>query len=186
MPGWSPFKEAYFHINIAPQHCIYLRFTIGDDHYQFKVLPFGIASAPRMFTKSMVVVVFYLHSKCVTISPYIDDWLIVVDSVALLRDHLTLTLDLLHSLGMQVNWEKSQLIPMQWIQFIGAFLDSVKTQAFLPQDQAQKLWQSINKMCSLRSSPAIRIQRLLGHMAAAISVVPYAKLHMRLLQLEFH
>lgn len=45
-------KDAYFYITIIPSHRKYLRFTVGDNHYQFKSLPFGISSAPRVFTKN--------------------------------------------------------------------------------------------------------------------------------------
>lgn len=100
-------KDAYFHITIAPQHHQYLRFTDGNVHYQFKALPFGISSAPRIFTKVMVVIVSYLHERGITVFLYLDDWLIVADSVALLVEHLNLTLALLESLGIQVNWKKS-------------------------------------------------------------------------------
>lgn len=40
-------QDAYFHINIAPAHRRFLRFAIGDKCYEFKVFPFGIASAPE-------------------------------------------------------------------------------------------------------------------------------------------
>lgn len=47
--------------------------------------------------------------------PYIN----VSVSEALLIHQLTLTLDLLHFLDIQVNWKKLYLIPTQRIQFIG-------------------------------------------------------------------
>lgn len=168
-------KDAYFHISTAPQHRKYLRFTVGNKHYQYKALPFGIASAPGVFTKVMVVIIS-------TVVLYLDDWLIVADSAA---RHLQLTLNLLESFGIQVNWKKSQLSPTQRIQYIGAILDTVIARAFLPQDKAQKLWTSIADIYRRRSSTALCVQRLLGHMAAAIPVVPLAKLQMRMLQLSF-
>lgn len=178
-------KDAYFHIDIAPEHHRYLRFTLGHDHYQFRALPFGISSAPRVFTKFMLAIISHLHSKGITVFPYIDDWLLVANSVATLSKHLKLTLHLLHSLGVQVNWSKSHLEPCQRLQFIGAIIDSTAARTFLPTDRAQKLTAMITTLQSSRSQRAIYIQRLLGHMAAAIPVVPYVKLHMRLLQLDF-
>lgn len=55
-------EDAYFHVTITPSYRKFLRFTVGDDHYQFKDLPFGISSAPRVFTKTMVVVVAFLNA----------------------------------------------------------------------------------------------------------------------------
>lgn len=49
-------QDAYSHINIMERHHRFLSFIIGHDHYQFKVLPFDIASAPRIFTKTIIVI----------------------------------------------------------------------------------------------------------------------------------
>lgn len=110
-------KDAYFHITIAQEHRKFLQFTLGDEHYQFTALPFGISSAPRVFTNTMAVVISYLHTRGVTIFPYLDDC------------H-----SLCHSLGIQVNWKKSHLEPTQRIQFIGTILDSQQACAFLPME----------------------------------------------------
>lgn len=48
-------KDACTHILIHPCHWLYLRFAIGGHHYQYRVLPFGLASAPRVFTKCLAV-----------------------------------------------------------------------------------------------------------------------------------
>ena len=40
------FKDAYFHIPIQTQSRKYLRFHVQDKTYQFKVLPFGLSTAP--------------------------------------------------------------------------------------------------------------------------------------------
>ena len=50
-------QDTYMHIPIHPAYRKYLRFKIQGKVYQFKVLPFGLASAPRVFTKMMAPVV---------------------------------------------------------------------------------------------------------------------------------
>ncbi|CAJ0933392.1 unnamed protein product [Ranitomeya imitator] len=44
-------RDAYLHIPIFPPHQRFLRFTVGEEHFQFTALPFGLATAPRVFTK---------------------------------------------------------------------------------------------------------------------------------------
>ena len=49
-------KDAYVHVPIFPSHRKFLRFALTDRQgslhvYQWKVLPFGLATAPRLFTK---------------------------------------------------------------------------------------------------------------------------------------
>ncbi len=46
-------KDAYFHIQVIHRHRRFLRFAFGGKAYQYKVLPFGLALAPRTFTKCM-------------------------------------------------------------------------------------------------------------------------------------
>ncbi len=57
--GWGDWfvtidlKDAYFHIEILPQHRKFLRFAFGGEAYQYRVLPFGLALSPRTYTKCM-------------------------------------------------------------------------------------------------------------------------------------
>ena len=46
-------KNAYFAIPIQPEHRKYLRFSMPDRSYQFTYLPFSLALAPRVFTKTL-------------------------------------------------------------------------------------------------------------------------------------
>lgn len=45
--------DAYFHIPIAKHHRKFLRFSFKNGSYQFRVLPFGLALAPCVFTRCM-------------------------------------------------------------------------------------------------------------------------------------
>ncbi|CAJ0964265.1 unnamed protein product [Ranitomeya imitator] len=56
-------QDAYLHIPIFPPHQRFLWFAVNNLHFQFTALPFGLASAPRVFTKVMSTVVSILHSR---------------------------------------------------------------------------------------------------------------------------
>ncbi|KAJ1135229.1 hypothetical protein NDU88_001673, partial [Pleurodeles waltl] len=71
-------------------HRKYLRFVVGLQHYQFAVLPFGLTSAPRVFTKVVSVVAADLRRKGIAVFPYLDDWLIKAESPGLVLHHLQL------------------------------------------------------------------------------------------------
>lgn len=43
-------QDAYFHVTIHPAHRRFLRFTLGSAHFQYRVLPFGLSTAPRVFS----------------------------------------------------------------------------------------------------------------------------------------
>ena len=56
-------QDAYFHIPVLQAHQNYLWFPVGQEHFQFVVLPFGLASAPQVFTKVMAVVAAQLRRQ---------------------------------------------------------------------------------------------------------------------------
>lgn len=49
---------------------------MGSAHYQFVVLLFGLAAAPRVFTKCMSVVAAYLRRQGIQIYLYLNDRLV--------------------------------------------------------------------------------------------------------------
>ena len=70
------FKDAYFHIPIHPQSRKYLRFHIQGKSYQFKALPFGLATAPIEFTIVVKEVKLLAQARGIRIHQYLDDWLV--------------------------------------------------------------------------------------------------------------
>lgn len=44
-------SNAYFHLSMAPQHRLFLRFEFQGKLFRFKAMPFGFSSAPRICTK---------------------------------------------------------------------------------------------------------------------------------------
>lgn len=71
-------RDAYFQITIRDDHRKFLRFAIDDNIYQFKALPFGLSTAPLVFTKCMAPVIAYLRLRGISIFSYLDDWLLPV------------------------------------------------------------------------------------------------------------
>ena len=69
-------KDAYFHIGIHPADRRYLRFCHNDTSWQFTVLPFGLSTSPRVFTKILKPVLAYAHLHRVKLHMYLDDWLL--------------------------------------------------------------------------------------------------------------
>lgn len=169
-------QDAYFHITILQRHRQFLRFTVGNQHYQYMVLPFGLLSAPRVFTKMIASMGAYLRLQGVTLFQYIDNWLLVASSPSLLHLHLSITVNLLEFRSIAVNHKKSYLHPVQRLQYIGPVLESVSVKAFLPDDRAASIIAFVMLLQRDPCTDALNIQRLLGHMAASISVIPLARL----------
>lgn len=58
-----------------------------DRAYQFKVLPFGLALAPRTFTKCINAALSPLKQSVMHILNYLDNWLIIAQSQNVLESH---------------------------------------------------------------------------------------------------
>ncbi len=179
-------KDAYFHVSILPRHRPFLRFAFEGRAYQYKVLPFGLSLSPRVFTKVAEAALVPLREQGVRILNYLDDWLILAQSRDQLCEHRDMVLSHLSQLGLQVNWEKSKLSPVQRISFLGMELDSVSQTARLTQERAQSVLNCLNTFKNRTAAPLKQFQRLLGHMAAAAAVTPLGLLHMRPLQHWLH
>jgi len=56
-------KDAYLSVGIFQGHRQYLRFTWMGSTYEFTCLPFGLTSAPRVFTKLLKPVMAFLRGQ---------------------------------------------------------------------------------------------------------------------------
>ncbi len=179
-------KDAYFHVSILPRHRPFLRFAFEGRAYQYKALPFGLSLSPRVFTKVVEAAHVPLREAGIRILNYLDDWLILAQSRALLCEHRDMVLSHLSRLGLQVNREKSKLSPVQRISFLGMELDSVNLTARLSEERAQSMLRCLESLQRKKAVPLKHFQRLLGHMASSAAITPLGLLHMRPLQRWLH
>ena len=69
-------RDAYYSIPINKQSRCYKQFIFERKLYQFKVLVFGLSTAPRIFTKVMKPVVAFIQARGILIIIYLDDILL--------------------------------------------------------------------------------------------------------------
>lgn len=80
-------SDAYFHANVAPSHRHFLRSKFADKFYQFKAMPFGLSSAPYLFTKLTRAISWYCPQYGIQIIFYLDDTVILARSQNLAINH---------------------------------------------------------------------------------------------------
>lgn len=66
-------KDAFFSVPVHKNYRKYLRFLHCGTLYEFNVLPFGLSTAPYVFTKLLKPFLSYLRSKNILCVGYIDD-----------------------------------------------------------------------------------------------------------------
>ncbi|MEL7079379.1 MAG: reverse transcriptase domain-containing protein, partial [Cyanobacteria bacterium J06582_2] len=104
-------RDAYLHVPMHPDSRRFLRFMYAGNCYEFKVLPFGLSSAPQVFTRVMAQAGRWLHLQSVRILLYLDDWLVLSYSEAHARQCSAKTLRICLDLDIVVILPKSDLHP---------------------------------------------------------------------------
>ena len=176
-------KDAYLQVPMHPDSRKFLRFVALGNEYQFKVLCFGLVTALQVFTRVMAPVSAFLHRSGIRLRRYLDDWLIQASSREQVLFALDTVLQLCHSLGIVVNWEKSQLIPTHWIVYLGVLLDSISFRASYAQKRVEKLLSIGDVFLSCEEQPVSSWLELLGVLSSMIQLVPGGRLRMRSLQI---
>lgn len=161
-------QDTYFHVTIHPP--------------QYKVLPFGISKAPRVFSKILVVLAAHLHKQGIVIFPYLNECLLKAPSGANTLEAIKKNQIFFSDFDFQINRQKLVLMPGQNLEFIAVQLDAIKTRAFLP---AHRFSTIVSLVSTVRTSPQISAKsclQLLGYMAVATFVVKHARLYLCWLQ----
>ena len=128
--------DAYFHIEVVPAHCQFLRFWWLGQAYQFEALPFSLFSALRVFTKTTVaLLVAWLRLMGVQLYPYLDDILLLGESARDVEQSVQTTLQVLRRAGVYSEPEKSDLVPTQDLMYIGARFRTDLGRVYLPEDR---------------------------------------------------
>ena len=97
--------DAYFHIPIAPPFRKFLRFVWDNTVYQFRTLPFGISTAPLVFTRVFQTVIAHLHTLSVQIHSYLDDSLIRDFDQQTLVSQMEMVIQFFLNLGFLIFWK---------------------------------------------------------------------------------
>ena len=131
-------KDAYLIVPVWEKHHKYL--------YQFKSLPFGLATVPRTFTNLLWPVAVEMRRKGVCLVMYLDDILMMAQTREGLKEHLSQMSSVLQSLGFILNQQKCVWEPTRRIEFLEFIVDSETQMIFRPGEKLSKLWKECRNM----------------------------------------
>lgn len=169
-------SHTYFHVLIHHAHWHFLQFHFGHCIFQFKEMPFGLASAPQVFTKLTCPVTLFCHHLGIRIIFYLDDSLIMARSRQVLFQHWELALSLRKRLGFLVSLQESDLHPSQQFMFLGLCWDTETGAVSLPHDKRVKLQSSASRLLIRTNVTCLQLQKFLGLTNFACFTVPRAHL----------
>ena len=175
-------KDAYFQVPVHPSSRKFLRFVSQGTVYQFRVLCFGLSTAPQVFTRVFAAVSAWAHSRGIRLLRYLDDWLVLASSETKARQHVQDLLLLCHDLGIVVNKEKSDLTPSRSASYLGMTIDTVAGKVSPSRARVEKFLRLAGTFVKMNSPPALQWEVLLGHLSSLEKLVPRGRLRLRSMQ----
>ena len=175
-------KDAYFQVPVHPSSRKFLRFVSQGTVYQFRVLCFGLSTAPQVFTRVFAAVSAWAHSRGIRLLRYLDDWLVLASSETKARQHVQDLLLLCHDLGIVVNKEKSDLTPSRSASYLGMTIDTVVGKVSPSRARVEKFLRLAGNFVKMNSPPALQWEVLLGHLSSLEKLVPRGRLRLRFMQ----
>ncbi|XP_056408500.1 uncharacterized protein LOC130311793 [Hyla sarda] len=175
-------KDAYLTVPVHPSHHPYLQFLWKNQKWQFQSLPFGLSSAPWCFTKLLKPVVAMLRSRGVRLIIYLDDILIMAQTLHLINLHTQWTLSLFTNLGFLINTKKSVLTPSKEVEFLGFSINTQLALLSLPNRKLSLIRKEIPSILNKKLICLRSLARIVGLLSASIQAIFPAPLHYRALQ----
>ena len=125
-------KSGYHHIDVAQNHRKYLGVSWNDVFYSFVVLPFGLLSAPYVFTKMMRPLVKLWRRKCLKVEVYLDDGICALqnENEAIVASNWVK--ETLAKVGWVYNLSKSIWQPTHKLEWLGFDLDLKQGCIYVP------------------------------------------------------
>ena len=172
-------RNAYRVVPIHPDDRWLMGMSWKDAVYVDTALPFGLRSAPKIFTAiadaaEWIVrqqgVEFHLH--------YLDDFLVVTAADESRGTHsLRIILEMFEQLGLPVAWDKLEG-PASRLTFLGFELDSLRNEIRIPEQKMQEIKTEVARWLYKKSWRRKELESLVGRLCHASRVVQPGKTFM--------
>lgn len=174
--------DAFFHIPIHRDSRRYLRFEFQGKIYQYRALPFGLKTAPWVFTAVMSQVLLMKETRDINIHLYLDDWIIPVPDFLTGLDQSWTLVNLCQTLGLLVNQDKSDLIPSQIFIHLGALYNLQTYRVCMTPENKTVLSQLGHKFLSHNALPARTWLSLIGFLNSQEKLTEFGRMRIRQIQ----
>ena len=168
-------KSGYHHISIHKDFHKYLGFSWSfngiNRFFYFTVLPFGLASAGHIFTKTIKCLVKYWRSQSINILVYLDDGLGISSShESALETERNVRSDILKS-GFIVNAKKSIWYPTQKLIWLGIQVDLERGVIAIPQPKLVALQSDIKSALTTKRITYRHLAQIVGKLISTSIVL---------------
>lgn len=175
-------KDAYFLVSVDNLYRKYLRFIFQGTLYEFTCLPFGLSSAPFIFTKLTKPVITHLRKLGILCVAYLDDFLIFGNTAEECQINTRLSVELFISLGFIVNKDKSALQPSHSRKFLGFIFNSHNLSISLPAEKRFKINKLLDKFLKKKDCSIREWASFIGLLISICPAVKYGWLYTKIFE----
>lgn len=175
-------KDAYYLIPINHHDRKFLKFKFNGKSYVFNSLPFGLSTAPLVFTKILKPVLQYFRERGITLLTFLDDFVLIGCSFEECTKSTHIVVSKLERLGFIINHKKSSLIPSKSCKYLGFLYNSEMMCLSLPPEKKQSILNDLQKISKKNRCKIRKFAMLLGKLIAACPTLTYGWLYTKRLE----
>ena len=169
-------KSAFYSVRVG-EHAQRHFATVLSDGRQvcWRGMPMGWHWAPRVFSTILGPLRVLLAARGVALFNYLDDFLVVGPTAAVVERHLDELAERLHHLHFVVSAKKTSCTATRSLVFLGMGLDLTDKSFWWPPEKADKVAAEARFLAGARGRvPLVALQRFLGRLAFLCVVCPLA------------
>ena len=169
-------KSAYRQVPVHPADQHLLGVEWQGSVYIDRALPFGLRSAPIIFTAVADGLTWAFQQEGITnVVHYLDDFLLWAEAGEDLSTPLQTAVSLCDQLGLPTAPEKVEG-PTTVLTFLGIVMDTARQELRLPQAKLTKLRQRLSWFTGRHNATRHQLESLVGLLSHAASVIPPGRL----------
>ena len=179
-------KDAYWHVPLHNSAQKFLTSKLGKRKFKWKVMPFGLKTAPYIFSKLMNTVIKHIRSKYnILIFNYLDDILILANNPITCKTQIKTVIKILNNLGWNISFKKSIIEPVQQIEFLGVHYDLSKKTMKPAQKNIDKCIKLSRAFSEFNKADLKLYQMLIGSLNFSSYFTFFGRFHLKFLH-KFH
>ena len=163
-------KEAYRMVPVHPNDQPLLGILWKDTVYIDKMLPFGLRSAPMIFSAIADALQWILIQQGIpTLLHYLDDFILIANSSSMAERQKQTLISTCEILGVPLEPSKLKG-PTTCLTFLGIEIDTVAMQVRLPKDKLRNLQKELSQVLTKKAITKRALQSITGLLQFATKV----------------
>ena len=177
--GKLDLSNCFLSFPLHPEAWPHFIFRFEEKLYQFRRMPFGLSTAPRICTLLLSVVAHRLtREQRLKLIRYLDDFLFITATQAEMERCLRSAQQVFSDFGLVINQEKTEG-PSQRIVFLGILLDSVNQTLSCTTERLAEITTLLSTAIENPRITLSSLASLIGKLQFAASVLPGARPFLR-------